>query len=181
MTAGTAVEPGEGPDRTVHRPPADAAADAAWVLGILLALGVVCGLLWWLLVDPATFTKLKTGGAMGEVQLAKQFNADGWYAVLAAVAGLLAGGLLTWWRGRDFLLTVVLLAVGSALAAAVMALTGHLLGPGDPQAALVHAKLGATVPADLRVTAKADYLVWPIAVLIGSLMVLWSPPKDTAA
>ena len=43
----------------------------------LLVLGVVCGVLWWLLVDPAAYTKLRDGGAMGEDDLSKQFAADG--------------------------------------------------------------------------------------------------------
>jgi hypothetical protein len=180
MTADTTPEP-----LTDTEPPAPTAVaaglDAAWVLGGLLVLGVLCGVLWWLLVDPAMFTKLDSGAAMGEPQLGKRFNADGWYAVLAAIAGLLAGGVLTWWRSRSFLFTTALLVVGSAVAAAAMALVGHVLGPPDPEAALAAAKVGARVPVDLTVTAKADYLVWPIAVLFGSLMVLWPPPRDPDA
>jgi hypothetical protein len=156
-----------------------AGRDAAVILGIFLALGLVCGVLWWLLVDPATFTKLKTGGSMGEAELAKQFNADGWYTVIAAVAGLLAGGVLTWWRSRDFLLTTVLVGVGALIAAAATALVGYLLGPGNADAALAAARVGAHVPMQLTVTGVEPYLVWPAASLLGALMVLWSSPKDT--
>jgi hypothetical protein len=152
--------------------------DAAVVLGAFLVLGLLCGLLWWLLVDPAMFTKFKTGAGMGEVQLSREFNADGWYSVIAAVTGVVAGSLLTWWRSRDFLLTTVLLVVGSALAAAVMAVTGHLLGPPDPKPILAAAAVGTRVPVQLSVTAKASYLVWPIAALVGALLVLWSSPRD---
>ncbi len=152
--------------------------DVATVLGAYLALGLVCGLLWWLLVDPATFTKVADGGSMGELDLGKRFNGDAWYAVIGAVAGLASGVLLSWWRSRDLLLVTVLLLVGACLAAAVMSMTGHLLGPGDPDAALAAAKAGGRVPVELEVTAKASYLVWPIAALIGSLVVLWSPPRD---
>lgn len=179
MTAETTPEPLTEPDSAPSKVSA-AGEDAAWVLGSLIVLGLLCGVLWWLLFEPAMFTKLKSGATMGETQLIKRFNADGWYAVIAAVAGLLSGGVLTWWRSRDFLFTVVLLVVGSALAAAVMAVVGHLLGPPDPKAALAAAKVGAKVPVDLSVTAKATYLMWPVSVLFGSLMVLWSPPRDTA-
>jgi hypothetical protein len=156
-----------------------AGRDVVMVLVAYVVLGLVCGLLWWLLVDPATFTKVSDGGSMGELELGKRFNGDAWYAVIAAVAGLASGVLITWWRSRDLLLVTVLLLVGAGIAAAVMAVTGHLLGPGDPDAALAAAKAGGRVPVPLAVTAKASYLVWPIAALIGSLIVLWSPPRDT--
>jgi hypothetical protein len=167
------------PGRSSRRPVPAAGRDLVVVLGVYVVLGLVCGVLWWLLVDPATFTKVSDGGSMGEPDLGKRFNGDGWYAVIAAVAGLGSGLLLTWWRSRDLLLVTVLLVVGACMAAAVMALTGQLLGPGDPDAALAAAQAGGEVAVQLEVTAKASYLVWPIAALIGSLVVLWSPPRDT--
>ncbi|MGZ4500422.1 MAG: hypothetical protein ACXVXD_08290, partial [Nocardioidaceae bacterium] len=154
-------------------------ADILVVLGVFVALGFVCAVLWWLLVDPAEFTKLKSGGSMNELELAKRFNSDAWYAVIAAVAGLTAGILLTWWRSRDHVLTTLLLFVGSGVAAAVMALVGHAIGPADPNTVLATAAIGAKVPVALSVTSRATYLVWPIAALAGSLVVLWSaaPPN----
>ena len=146
--------------------------DVAVVLGVLLALGVLCGVLWWLVWDPAAYTKTADGGVMGEADLSRRFAADGLYAVIAGVAGLVAGLGLTWWRTRDPLLTSAVLLVGSVLAAAVMALTGHLLGPGDPGAALAAAKVGARVPERLGVDAFTVYLAWPVAVLAGALVVL---------
>lgn len=151
--------------------------DVLVVLGAYLVLGLLCAVLWWLLVDPAVYVKGPGGGSMGELQLDKRFNADGWYAVIAAVAGLLSGLLLVWWRSRDYLLTTVLLLPGSGLAAAVMALAGRVLGRGAADAALASAQRGERVPLPLEVTAPAGYLVWPIAALIGALLVLWSTPS----
>lgn len=172
--------------RTEGQPAADtepersgaAARDVVTILGAFLLLGVVCAVLWWLLFDPAVFTKLRHGGSMGEVQLAKQFNADGWYVVIGAVAGFLAGVLLTWWRSRDYLLTTALVTVGSVVAAGVMEVAGRLLGPGNPDAALAVAKVGAHVPVQLSVSGTATYLVWPIASLVGAVMVLWSSSRE---
>jgi hypothetical protein len=169
---GGAQEPATGGPRAVL-------GDVVAVLGVSLLLGLGCGVLWWLLVDPAMFTKDGDGGSMGELELGRRFNADGWYAVLAGLAGLTSGVLLTWWRSRDLLLTTVLLVVGTAVAAAVMSATGHWLGPGDADAALARAKAGEQVPAELEVTARATYLVWPMAALVGALVVLWSPPRDS--
>lgn len=154
-------------------------ADVLVVLGCFLVLGLVCGALWWLLVDPAMFTRVKSGGAMDEAQLGKRFNADGWYAVIAGVAGLVTGSVLTWWRSRDFLLTTVLLFVGAVFAAAAMALVGWVLGPPDPTTLLGSAKVGAHFPVQLKVIGNAPYLVWPIGALLGALLVLWSSSRGS--
>ena len=54
-----------------------------------------------------------------------------------------------------------------------MALTGHLLGPGDPGAALAAAKVGRAGPASASPwTPSRVYLAWPVAVLAGALLVL---------
>lgn len=152
--------------------------DVVTVLGTFLVLGAVCGVIWWLVVDPAVFIRTRGGGgAMGEVELSKRFGADGWYSVIAIVAGFLSGIGLTWWRSRDFRLTTVLLVPGAALAAAVMAAVGRAVGPESPGVALAHAARGARVPVDLAVSATPSYLMWPIAVLFGALMVLWSSVK----
>jgi hypothetical protein len=154
-------------------------ADAAWVLGTSVVLGLLGGVLWWLLVDPALFTKAPNDGlAMGEAQLGKRFAADGWFVVIAAVFGLLSGSALTWWRSRDFLATSVLLVVGSVIGTALMVLVGRLLGPPDPESLAASAAVGDRLPMQLEVTATVAYLVWPIAVLVGALFVLWSPPTE---
>ena len=150
-------------------------ADVVTVLATFAVVGAVCGVLWWLLVDPAEYTRILGGGAtMMEVELSKRFNADGWYSVIAIVAGFLTGLGVTWWRSRDPWLTTFLLLPGAALAAAVMATVGHALGPENPDVALAGVARGQSVPVELVVTATAGYLMWPVAVLFGALMVLWS-------
>lgn len=163
---------------TVQRPgPASqstggARQDALVVIGVFLALGVLGGLLWPVLVDPAEFTKLASGGAMGENELGKQFGADGWFVVIGFLAALAAGLGLTAWRSRDPLLTSLLLLVGAAAAAGVMALVGHWTGPGDPGQALRAAAVGAKVPESLDVDSFSIYLAWPFGALVGALFVL---------
>ena len=122
---------------------------------------------------------------MNEPALAAQFGADGWYLVIGGAAALVAGVALTWWRSRDALLTAVLLLVGAVLAAVLMALTGHLLGPSDPRKALLAAKVGAKVPESLGLGVRPltpfgaylkqtamFYLSWPVGALAGGLLVL---------
>jgi hypothetical protein len=173
----TESEPVLGPPPRAGRR-GGALSDVLVVLGSMLVLGLVCGLLWWLLVNPAEFTKMRAGGAMGEVQLGRRFDVDGWYVVLGLLGGLVAGVALMWWRSRDALLTAGLLVVGAVLAATVTAVVGRLLGPGDPQARLEAARIGAHVPVRLVVDAWTAYLAWPIGVLVGALLVLWSKPLE---
>jgi hypothetical protein len=181
MTGRAVLEQTAAADGHARRPRGGAARDVLWVLGTYVVLGVVGAVAWWLLVDPALFTKQPSGGlGMGEVQLAKRFATDGWYVVIAAVLGVLSGSLLTWWRSRDFLLTASLLLVGSGLAAGLMSLLGRWIGPADPGAVAGSVAVGAKVPTQLALSATAGYLVWPIAVLAGALFVLWSPPPEPA-
>lgn len=181
----TVPSPGGTPlrDRAVPDEPAEprrrsgALEDVVAVLAVYVALGVLGAVVWWLLFDPAVYTKAANGGlGMGEAQLGRRFDADGWYAVIAAVGGLLSGTALSWWRGRDPLLTSALVLGGSLVAAAVVAVLGGWLGPPDPQSVVASVDVGDTVPMQLAVDATVCYLVWPVTALIGCLIVLWSPP-----
>jgi hypothetical protein len=165
------------PPTAVERPGRAAVAeDTVAVLGTYLVLGVVGAFLWWLLCDPATFTVTRDGGvSMGEVELAKRFDTDAWYAVIAALLGLVSGTAVTWWRSRDHLLTSGLLLLGSGLAAGVMATLGGWLGAADPRTLAATAQAGVRLAAPLSVDAPVTYLVWPVSVLLGALVVLWSP------
>lgn len=156
-----------------------ARGDVVAVLGISLVLGLLGGVLWWLLTEPALFTVGEGGSlGMGEVELADRFSATGWFTVLAVVLGVLSGGALTWWRNRDPILTAGLLVLGSVIGTLAMAGTGRLLGPPDPEVAAASAQPGDLVPAALLPGATVAYLVWTIAALAGALMVLWSPSTD---
>jgi hypothetical protein len=150
------------------------AADAAIIVGVLLVLGVLAGLLWPHLVDPVQVFRSQGGIVSDEVALAHQFDDDGWYAVLAAVAGAVAGGVLTLWRSRDPVATVLLLVLGAGAAAWGMAQVGTAVGPPDPATVLADAAPGATAVAQVEVHAAAAYFVWPIAVLFGAVVVLWT-------
>jgi hypothetical protein len=172
-----------------------AVRDVAVVAGCLVVLGALCGVLWSVVVTPAQLTRLPNGAAMNETALSAQFGADGWYAVIALVAGLLSGVVLTWWRSQDALRTAALLVLGAVVAAVVMAVTGHLLGPPDPRHALLATKVGSKVPESLNLGVRSltpfgpylrqtvmFYLAWPVGALAGCLTVLLvTVPTDHAA
>jgi uncharacterized membrane protein YeaQ/YmgE (transglycosylase-associated protein family) len=136
--------------------------------------------LWPQLVDPVLFTRTANGITSDETALAHQFDADGWYVVISAVGGAMAGAVLTSWRGRDPVVTVLLLVVGAALAAFVMRELGTALGPPPVQPVLRGAKVGATAPAPIDVHARAAYVVWPVATLLAAALALWTPGRRVA-
>jgi hypothetical protein len=157
--------------------------DVLAVLGTFVVLGGVAGLLWWVLAEPAEYTRGRAGLAMSELELARRFGIDGWFAVIALVSGTLGGVTVTWWRSRDFRVTTLLLVPASVVAATTMAAVGRLLGPDAPGPGDDLVRRGGSVAAELAVSAAQIYLLWPIAVLAGALIVLWSsaeppPPSD---
>jgi hypothetical protein len=153
----------------------DMLVDAVVVLGAFLVAGLVAGVVWPHLVHPVNVTRTSVGILTGELDLSHRIDNDGWYSVLAAVGGLALGIVLTLWRRTHEVVTVLLITSGAFLAAWVSAVVGTALGPGDPQTALAHAAVGATAPDRVTVSAHAAYLVWPIAAVVGAVLVLWPP------
>lgn len=153
--------------------------DAAVILGWFAVLGVVGGVLWWVATPLAEWTRTRDSATMDEQMLGASVAADGWFLVIAAVGGLVSGFVLTAWRKRDPVATVLLVALGSALACGLMYLVGHTLGPGSYQEALRTARVGESVPVPLSVQAKGVYLVWPVGALFTSLAVLWGTRDES--
>lgn len=159
-------------------------AGAGWLLDAVLVIvafglvAVLAGLIWPRLVDPVVVTRTEAGTATGEVAIAERFDNDGWYAVLAGGLGLVLGVALTAWqlhRRRDEVSALTAVVLGAALAAWLMSRVGTAVGPPDPATVLAEADVGATALDQVRVTARAAYLVWPIAAVLGALLVFWRP------
>jgi hypothetical protein len=154
------------------------------ILGWFVVIGVVGALVWWKVTPLAEFTRTTTSGQMDEAELGRRVAADGWYFVVAAVGGVVSGFVLALVRRRDPLVTVVLVAVGAALAAGLMLWVGEWLGPPNPRTALLHAAVGDKVPLQLKTHAAGVALVWPIAAMLGAVGVIWGVderrPRDLA-
>jgi hypothetical protein len=148
-------------------------ADAAVVLAWFVVLGVVAAVLWWQLTPLAEYTRTATSAQMNEEELGRQVAADGWYVALAAIGGVLSGITLLSWRRRDPLAMVVLVTIGSAVAAWVMLRVGLWLGPADPKSVLPTVTEGTKVPLQLKPEVTGVAYVWPIGVLLGAIGVIW--------
>jgi DivIVA domain-containing protein len=158
------------------------------VLLILLAyaaLGAVAGAVWEAIWTPP-------GQVVAQHQvffdsyasLRRVFTGTGLYVLVGAVASALVAlvvSLLA--RGRE-LLTLALVIVGSAIAAALMLKVGTMLAPGDPasiarhttQRTLVHGQL--TVEGKTLWGVKSPYLIWPMASLLVLALVFFARPTS---
>ena len=132
------------------------------VLRLAVLVGIVVGVVWWR-VAPRVMVEVTADSIALVDPAGKAFIAtDGWFAVLAAVAGLVCGvvGVLRWRRDG------IGLAVGEAVGGLVGALVAMLLGQWLGRASIDEAAVGAVVEASLRVRATGVLLAWPLVALL---------------
>jgi hypothetical protein len=147
-------------------PPLRAELRAGLLVGLGCAVaGVVVGVVWRLVVPLAVLEK----DAAGVVQVAgaeTEVAADGWFAVLAALAGVLAAvaAVLLLRSGR--LGAVVGLAAGGLVGALIAWRVGLLLSPPEIAASTKAARVGDTFEGPLRLSALGVLLAWPTAAVI---------------
>jgi hypothetical protein len=172
--------PATAPDGATHvAAPADRGAVIKDVLVVLVSFAVAAvlvGLIWPHLVDPVVVERTDAGLLTDEVALGDRFDVVGWYALLAAGAGLLLGAVLAATRRTHEVVTLLAVVACACLAAWLSAEVGSWVGPDDPNQVLADAEVGDTAEDRIVLTADVAYLVWPVAALIGSATVLWSRP-----
>ena len=151
------------------------ARDVGIVMVAFLVAGLVVGLVWPQVVEPVTVTRNDFGLQTGEVALARRFGHDAWYSILGGGAALLLGIVLTSWRRAHETATLVAVVLGALLAAWVSSVVGTATGPEAAEVVLADAAMGTSAPDQVLVTAEAAYLVWPLAAVLGAVLVLWAP------
>ncbi|MEO5651730.1 MAG: hypothetical protein ABIN79_15795 [Marmoricola sp.] len=155
--------------------------DGLVILGWFLVTGVLGGLLWWQLADLPEVTRFQGRAVLQPTELTKEVSIDGWFFVIAVVGGVLGGVVLSAWRRRDPVVTVLLVTAGAVLAAYAMLATGQVVGPDEQTAVLRAAADGATAPMQLAPHAPGVVWVWPAAAALGSLILLWLTPQRDAS
>lgn len=156
-------------------------AELAIFLGIFGVASFIGALIWKSVVDLPLMTQAGSGRSSVvlayAVQAIKAIDIDAGYLFVSAPIALLLGVGLTYWRRRTPVITVVLIAVISVCAAALMERFGLWIGPPNPADVLQSAKVGTSAPAQLQVQATGVLLAWPAAALLGSLVVLFFVPS----
>ena len=149
---------------------------AGWTV-LMLALGVVGGLLWWWLAEPAEWEVTEQGIILTEDAARGQFAVVVTFVAVGAVLSLVWG----WAAGRSLRelgwVLVPVLAVVAGAAAVVAWQVGLLLGPPDPRD-VADPSLGDRLPSQLEVDAVAAFLVWPMFALLGLLVSAWLDRTD---
>jgi hypothetical protein len=155
---------------------------ALLVLLAYAVLGVVAGVVWeWIWTPPGQVVQRHQVFFDSYASLRRVFTGTGLYVIVGAVASaLLALGVTLLARGRE-LLTLLLVVIGSAMAAALMWKVGTLLGPGDPAALAGHTAKRTSVPGPLTVEGKSPYLIWPMSSLFVLTLVFFAGPGSFSA
>lgn len=148
------------------------------IASVFIVASFVGALIWNGSVDLPRWQLSDGQIVMGPIEATKTVGIDAVYLFVSIPMAFVLGVALTWWRRRTPVTTVVLIALTSLIAAALMERFGLWLGPADPGSVLKHAAAGATAPVRLQVQATGVLLGWPAAAVLGSLLVLLLAPTD---
>lgn len=135
-----------------------------------VAVGLVGGLLWLWLADPAQWQVRENGIVLTEGAAKGQFSVIVTFVLIGVVGSLLSGALAAWTMPTlGWLLTpfVVVLAVAASL---ITWRIGVDLGPAGPHAG--EGAVGDLISSQFKVDALAAFVVWPVAALLGVVTVL---------
>lgn len=134
--------------------------DFAVTVVVLAPLGVVAGLIWSSVAPRAPYLLTSSGPRLADPSTQALIAADGWFAVITGVAGVLTG-VAGFWLGRERPLGVLTGLAGGGLVAALLArwIGGVVnLGPATVSASGV---TGTVVPGSLVLTAPGVIVAWP--------------------
>ena len=141
------------------------------VLVTFAAAGALAGVLWhWVWTPP---TGVAVGGEflLDQAGVREAFTGTAWYALIAIGTGLLLGVVLALALQRWEVVTLVLVLLGSALAAFLMYAVGTALGPPDPAPVAAAADDLTPIPDDLSVSGVSPFLALPGGALVGLTVV----------
>jgi hypothetical protein len=187
-------QPGDQPGGQPGDQPAERSGTRATVLQLVLAvvllaaIGALAAVVWnWVWTPSVGVVSDHQWLAENEASLRGQFSSTGWYVVVASVAGLLGGVLVSFFLDRVPLLTLLAVVVGSAVATWVMLQVGAALGPADPHHLALTAKEGTHLPGQLQVspaspqdvpgwlafTRHSPLIAFPTGALVGLTLVFF--------
>jgi hypothetical protein len=139
---------------------------AVLVVATSLAGGLLVGLLWWLLTPLPELEKRTAGVVSVSSSPESSIAADGWFAVIGLVTGVVAALLATAMLRGSRLGALLGLTVGGLLGSVVAWQFGVLLGPEPLDAAAAAAEVGDRFTGPLRLSALGVLLAWPTAAVI---------------
>ncbi len=128
-----------------------------------LVLGAVLGVVWAWLAPRVPLEVVGDGAVPEEYQPGGFIAADGVFAVLAVLAGVVVATLLLRWDGRP-LVCLGAGVLGGSLGALLMWWVGSRIGAVDVDAVVATSPDGTVFDAPLRLRMPGVLLLWPTAV-----------------
>ncbi|WP_169570411.1 hypothetical protein [Nocardioides insulae] len=143
------------------------------VLLVFTAVGAACGYLWAEIWDPATGVVIDHTWypSPWETGQQAQFDATGWYVVIAAAAGLVLGLLAALIAAGSELVMLVTVLLGSLLGAWTMRWVGLAQGPPDPQHLAASLPDNSTLPSAMELWGPATWLAFPFGAMLALTIV----------
>jgi hypothetical protein len=131
-------------------------------------LGLVAGVIWNVVAPRAVLLEVSAGAAQVVNAETRAFiGADGWFCVIAAIAGLLTG--IVGYRlgiarrgGAGRTAVAVGLIIGSVAGGYLMLWLGQQIGQSGYQHQLADAAVGTTFNSSLELGAKSALAFWPL-------------------
>lgn len=147
---------------------------ALLVIGALAVLGVLAGLLWHAIAPRTPYVFNDHMGSYVRPVPSRPIAADGWFAVIALVAGIGCGSLAQGLFHGRLAAAAVGLAVGGVAASLIAWQVGHWFGAAAYEQAVRTVHDGARLYAPLDVRATGVLTLWPLAatltVFLGALV-----------
>lgn len=141
---------------------------------VLLAFavaGAAAGVVWEWVWTPPTGVVVKGEYILDGNGVRDSFSGTAWYVVLAVLTGLLLGVLVAVSLEGWELVTLVLVTMGSVLAAWLMFAVGTALDPPDPVVVAERSKDLSRVPDELSVSGASPHIAFPSGALLGLAVV----------
>lgn len=147
---------------------------ALLVIGALVVLGVLAGLLWHAIAPRTPYVFHDHTGSYVRPVPTRPIAADGWFAVIALVAGIGCGSAVQGLFHDRLAAATVGLAIGGVAASLIAWQVGHWFGADAYEQAVRSVHDGQRLYAPLDVRAKGALTLWPLAatltVFLGALV-----------
>jgi DivIVA domain-containing protein len=154
----------------VAEPAERRARPSAVAIGLALLGGLVAGAvtgLAWKLVAPLPQFQVVDGRALSsEFDVESAIAADGWFAICAAVAGIVSAVVVFAAVRAARISALVGLTVGGLLASVLAWRVGVAIGPDSVRAAAAGLKDGQTFSGPLELSALGVLFSWPLTAVI---------------
>jgi ribose/xylose/arabinose/galactoside ABC-type transport system permease subunit len=134
---------------------------------VIAVLGVPAGLLWTTVAPRTTYVIAGGKALLGDPESQTLIAADGWFAVLTALAGVLCGAVAYVLAGRlrDMGL-IAALGAGGAAAGLIAWWVGSLVGRSSFQHQVRTARDGTTARSALDLHAAGVVIAWPLIAIV---------------